>query len=117
MAEEGVQLRHPEITVVFDMDHAAAAATRNKLFPTLAHEGVMIAGPHMPFPGMGRLRKEANGYVWAPVIFTDQWAARYGHPEFAAATGTVFHRSGRPNHPYASHHRRRFRTRSHRMYR
>ncbi len=71
-----VQLSHPDITVVFDIDHAAAAATRNKLFPTLAREGVLIAGPHMPFPGMGRLRKEANGYVWAPAIFTDQWTER-----------------------------------------
>ena len=71
-----VQLSHPDITVVFDIDHAAAAATRNRLLPTLAHEGVMIAGPHMPYPGMGRLRKEANGYVWAPVTFTDQWAER-----------------------------------------
>ena len=71
-----VQLSHPDITVVFDIDHAAAAATRNKLLPTLAREGVLIAGPHMPFPGVGRLRKEANGYVWAPVIFTDQWAER-----------------------------------------
>jgi glyoxylase-like metal-dependent hydrolase (beta-lactamase superfamily II) len=26
-----VQLRHPEVTVVFDIDHAAAAATRNQL--------------------------------------------------------------------------------------
>jgi len=71
-----VQLRHPDITVVFDNDHAAAAATRNQLLPTLAREGVMIAGPHMPFPGMGRLRKEASGYVWAPVIFSDRWAER-----------------------------------------
>ena len=74
--EQLVQLSHPDITVVFDIDHAAAAATRNKLLPTLAREGVMIAGPHMPFPGVGRLRKEANGYVWAPVIFTDQWVER-----------------------------------------
>jgi glyoxylase-like metal-dependent hydrolase (beta-lactamase superfamily II) len=74
--QELVQLSHPDITVVFDIDHAAAAATRNRLLPTLAREGVMIAGPHMPFPGMGRLRKEANGYVWAPVTFTDQWAER-----------------------------------------
>jgi glyoxylase-like metal-dependent hydrolase (beta-lactamase superfamily II) len=73
---ELVQLSHADITVVFDIDHAAAAATRNKLLPTLAREGVLIAGPHMPFPGMGRLRKEANGYVWAPVRFTDQWAER-----------------------------------------
>jgi glyoxylase-like metal-dependent hydrolase (beta-lactamase superfamily II) len=71
-----VQLRHPEITAVFDIDQAAAATTRNQLLPTLAREAVVIAGPHMPFPGMGRLRKEANGYVWAPVIFTDQWAER-----------------------------------------
>ena len=71
-----VQLSHPDITVVFDIDHAAAAATRNQLLATLAREDAMIAGPHMPFPGIGRLRKEANGYVWAPVIFTDQWAER-----------------------------------------
>ena len=71
-----VQLSHPDITVVFDIDHAAAAATRNRLLPRLARDAVMIAGPHMPFPGMGRLRKEANGYVWAPVLFTDQWADR-----------------------------------------
>jgi len=73
---EIVQLRHPAITVVFDIDHAAAAATRKQLLPTLASESVMIAGPHMPFPGLGRLRKEGNGYIWAPVVFTDQWAER-----------------------------------------
>jgi glyoxylase-like metal-dependent hydrolase (beta-lactamase superfamily II) len=71
-----VQLSHPDITVVFDIDHAHAAATRNKLLATLAREDVMIAGPHMPFPGVGRLRKEANGYVWAPATFTDLWAER-----------------------------------------
>jgi glyoxylase-like metal-dependent hydrolase (beta-lactamase superfamily II) len=74
--QELAQLSHPDITVVFDIDHVAAAATRNQLLPTLARGDAMIAGPHMPFPGMGRLRKEANGYVWAPVIFTDQWAER-----------------------------------------
>jgi glyoxylase-like metal-dependent hydrolase (beta-lactamase superfamily II) len=71
-----VQLKHPDITVAFDIDHAAAAATRNQLLPTLAREAVVIAGPHMPFPGLGRLRKDGSGYIWAPVVFTDQWAAR-----------------------------------------
>jgi glyoxylase-like metal-dependent hydrolase (beta-lactamase superfamily II) len=74
--EELVQLSHRDMTVTFDVDHVAAAATRNRLLPGLAHEGALIAGPHMPFPGIGRLRKEANGYVWAPVIFTEQWAER-----------------------------------------
>jgi glyoxylase-like metal-dependent hydrolase (beta-lactamase superfamily II) len=71
-----VQLRNPDITVVFDNDHAAAAASRNHLLPTLTREAVVIAGPHMPFPSMGRLRKQGNGYVWSPVIFTDQWTER-----------------------------------------
>src|ERR1700722_887469 len=71
-----VQLKHPDITVAFDIDHSAAAATRNQLLPTLAREAAVIAGPHMPFPGLGRLRKDGNGYIWAPVVFTDQWAER-----------------------------------------
>ena len=68
-----VQLQHPEVTVVFDIDPTAAAATRNQLLPKLAREDVVIAGPHMLFPGLGRLHKEGSGYSWAPVAFTDQW--------------------------------------------
>src|SRR6267154_1605673 len=72
-----VQLQHPEVTVAFDIDPAAAAATRNQLLPKLAGGDVLIAGPHSSlFPPLGRLRKEGNGYIWAPVVFTDQWAER-----------------------------------------
>jgi len=71
-----VQLQHTEVTVVFDIDPAAAAATRSQLLPELAHENVVIAGPHMLFPSVGRLRKSGSGYIWAPVSFTDQWVAR-----------------------------------------
>ena len=71
-----VQLQHPEVTVVFDVDATAAAATRNQLLPKLARENVVIAGPHMLFPSLGRLRKEGSGYSWAPVAFSDQWTDR-----------------------------------------
>ena len=71
-----VQLGHPEVTAVFDIDPAAAAATRNQLLPTLARENVVIAGPHLAFPGLGRLRPEGKGYVWAPVGFSDQWVEK-----------------------------------------
>jgi glyoxylase-like metal-dependent hydrolase (beta-lactamase superfamily II) len=67
-----VQLQHPEVTAVFDIDPTAAAATRNQLLPKLAREDVVIAGPHMSFPGLGRLHKDGSGYSWAPVAFTDQ---------------------------------------------
>jgi len=46
------------------------------LLPKLAREDVVIAGPHMLFPSLGRLRKEGSGYSWTPVVFTDQWAER-----------------------------------------
>src|ERR1700731_3028492 len=68
-----VQLPHPEVTVAFDIGQTAAAATRNQLLAELAREDVLIAGPHMPFPALGRLRKEGSGYSWVPVIFNDRW--------------------------------------------
>src|ERR1700726_1487694 len=70
---QSVQLQHPEVTAVFDIDQNAAAATRLQLLPKLAREDVLIAGPHMPFPALGRLRKEGSGYSWVPVVFTDRW--------------------------------------------
>ena len=73
---QGVQLQHPEVTAVFDINPAAAVATRKKLLPTLVDGNVLIAGPHLLFPGLGRLRKEGRGYSWAPVAFTDQWAEK-----------------------------------------
>src|SRR6202790_2650224 len=73
---QSVQLRHPEVTVVFDIDPAAAAATRNQLLSKLAREDVVIAGPHLKFPALGRLRKEGSSYTWEPVAYTDQWAEK-----------------------------------------
>src|SRR3989449_4621675 len=68
-----VQLQHPEVTAIFDIDQTAAAATRNQLFSRLAREDVWIAEPHTSsFPGLGRLHKEGRGHSWAPVVFTDQ---------------------------------------------
>ena len=72
-----VQLPHPEVTVIFDIDQSAAAATRNELLSKLVREDVLIAVPHSSFfPPLGRLRKEGSGYSWAPVVFTDQWDER-----------------------------------------
>jgi glyoxylase-like metal-dependent hydrolase (beta-lactamase superfamily II) len=61
-----VQLPHPEVTAIFDIDQTATAATRNQLLPKLAREDVLVAGPHMNFPALGRLRKEA-------VAIAGQW--------------------------------------------
>src|SRR5438128_120307 len=71
-----VQLQHPEVTAVFDIDPTAAAATRSQLLPKLAGEDVVIAAPHLLFPGLGRLHKDGRDYSWAPVAFTEQWVEK-----------------------------------------
>src|SRR6267142_2029934 len=55
-----VQLKHPEVTAVFDVDPSAAAVTRNRLLPRLAGEDGLIAAPHLLLPGLGRLHKECT---------------------------------------------------------
>ena len=77
-----VQLQHPEVTAIFDIDQNAAEATRLQLLPKLTREDVLIAGPHMPFPALGRLCKEGSGYGWVPVVFTDQWDAHAPSPKY-----------------------------------
>ena len=77
-----VQLQHPEVTAIFDIDQTAAAATRNQLLPKLAGGDVLIAGPHSSvFPPVGRLRKEGSGYSWVPVVFTDRWDEHAPSPQ------------------------------------
>ena len=76
MHAQNVQLKHPEVSVVFDINPAAAVATRKKLLPTLVGGNVLIAAPHFPFPAVGRLYKDGNAYGWLPIQFTDQWTAR-----------------------------------------
>jgi glyoxylase-like metal-dependent hydrolase (beta-lactamase superfamily II) len=77
-----VQLQHPEVTTIFDIDQTAAAATRNQLLPKLAGGSVLIASPHSSvFPPLGRLRKEGSGYSWVPVVFTDRWDENAPSPQ------------------------------------
>jgi glyoxylase-like metal-dependent hydrolase (beta-lactamase superfamily II) len=64
-----VQLPYPEVSVGSDVDRQLAVATRQAMFERLAKEGTAIAGSHMPFPGIGHLRKDDPGYAWVPVVF------------------------------------------------
>ncbi len=73
---QNVQLKHPEVSVVFDIKPAAAVAMRKKLLPTLVDGNVLIAGPHLIFPGVGRLHKDGNAYGWAPIQYTDRLTSR-----------------------------------------
>jgi glyoxylase-like metal-dependent hydrolase (beta-lactamase superfamily II) len=65
-----VQFENPAVTIDFDSDTKAAAAERKKAFADAAKQGYLVAGAHLSFPGIGRVRAEGKGYVWVPVNYT-----------------------------------------------
>lgn len=64
-----VQFQHPEVSLEFDVDQKQAIATRKARFAQATRAGWAIAGAHLPFPGIGHIRKEGKAYAWVPVEF------------------------------------------------
>jgi Zn-dependent hydrolases, including glyoxylases len=71
-----VQLNHPNVTISFDTDPKEAAASRIKVFNQVARQRTLVAGAHLPFPGIGHLRAAGKTYQWVPVNFTRMPAGR-----------------------------------------
>jgi len=59
-----LQFPHPEWTMAYDTHPAQAVKTRRKLFKDEAADQITLLGSHMPFPGIGHVRKAKQGYVW-----------------------------------------------------
>jgi len=66
-----VQFESPSVTILFDADPAAAAATRQKAFADAAAKSYYVAPAHMSFPGIGRLRKDGSIYRWYPILYVN----------------------------------------------
>jgi len=66
-----VQMPDPAVSIVFDADPAAAAATRRKAFADAAERGYWVAGDHISFPGVGHLRRDGEGYRWVPITYVN----------------------------------------------
>lgn len=62
-------LGHPDWEVVFDMDKAAAAAARRKVFGMLAADRVPFIGYHMPFPSLGFVEAQGDGFRYVPATY------------------------------------------------
>jgi len=61
-----VQFTHPEAGFVADTDPALAAEIRARFFDMLATDRTLVAGTHMPFPGIGHVARAGDAYAWAP---------------------------------------------------
>ena len=65
-----VQFPQPKVTIEFDSDPAKALASRLKVFGWTAQEKLLVAGMHLPFPGLGHVRADGKGHFsWEPVDF------------------------------------------------
>lgn len=62
-----VQFTQPEVTIAFDWEQAKASSTRISVFDMAAKENILIAAVHLPFPGLGTLRKEGTSYAYTPM--------------------------------------------------
>ena len=65
-----LSVQRPEWQVLFDMDKAAAAATRKRMFDMALAERMPVAGYHMPFPAVGFMDRTADGaYRFVPASY------------------------------------------------
>jgi glyoxylase-like metal-dependent hydrolase (beta-lactamase superfamily II) len=65
-----LQFPHPEWAIAFDTDQKQAIATRQAVFDQVATDGVMVAGMHLDFPGIGHISRIKSSYEYYPVAWS-----------------------------------------------
>lgn len=66
-----IQFAEPGVSIKYDADPKKAIAARKELLKRVAAEKTLIAGSHLPFPGIGHVVTEGkNSYRWVPIEYT-----------------------------------------------
>ncbi len=61
-----IHLEHPDWYPNADLDPATAVSTRRRILERVADENLIVCAYHMPFPGVGRVARAADGaWSWA----------------------------------------------------
>jgi glyoxylase-like metal-dependent hydrolase (beta-lactamase superfamily II) len=66
-----VQLPAPGVTIQYDVNPKEAAAARRRAFADAAAKGYLVAPAHYSFPGIGRVRKVAEGFRFVPLPYVN----------------------------------------------
>ena len=67
---QDVQLRRPEVGMVFDTNPDEATRSRLRVLDMAARDRLMVAGMHLHFPAFSHVRKLSEGYALVP----DAWS-------------------------------------------
>ena len=63
-----LHLEHPEWTPVFDMLPEQASASKRRIFDLAVEEDALVFAHHFPpFPNLGHVLKEEQGWQWQPI--------------------------------------------------
>lgn len=61
-----ISVQRPDWRIQFDGDAPTAQASRKALLARAADENLRLYAVHFPFPGLGRVRREGETFVWVP---------------------------------------------------
>ncbi|MEO8607230.1 MAG: MBL fold metallo-hydrolase [Chloroflexota bacterium] len=61
------QVEHPDWTLGFDPLQEESGQTRHRLVERAARENLLWLGYHFPFPAIGHVEKDADGFHWQPI--------------------------------------------------
>jgi len=61
-----ISVQRPRWTIQFDGDAPLAEDSREALLDRQADEALPVSSPHFPFPGLGRIERRDDGFVWVP---------------------------------------------------
>ena len=61
-----ISVQRPDWRIQFDGDAPTAEASRKAVLARAADENLRVYAVHFPFPGIGRIRREGETFVWAP---------------------------------------------------
>lgn len=64
-----LNLENPDWEVAFDGDPEQGVIARRNLLETVTAERRLLLVPHMPFPGLGHVRPQADAYGWEPIVW------------------------------------------------
>jgi glyoxylase-like metal-dependent hydrolase (beta-lactamase superfamily II) len=61
-----LQLGHPGFTTPWDHDRPRAVQSRQRLLARAADEDILVHAYHLPFPGLGYVRRHGSVFAWSP---------------------------------------------------
>lgn len=64
-----LSFRNPDWHAQFDVDAKQGAAVRRATLQRLASDGTLVMGYHTPWPGLGNVLPDGDGFAWQPA----QW--------------------------------------------